>query len=281
MIRTSHSVSIFLPSAEACVGNQLISRPSAMPSADAITPMTTSGTTWLRPDFCSPMGAASYATGATEGTAAEAGLGGARQGAVGRGRSGIAPVGERGPVSAEGGGREALVAAEGLGELGRLAVADAARDLAHGQAAPRQQLGRALHPDTGEVLAERRVADLGVRALELAARGGDAARDVVEGQVRAVLGLDDLDGILEEAGPVADGVRALNGHATDTPARANGIEARGTWRVAAHPASPAPRVRLRQSLQAAEGGRADAGAGRHEHGRADGGAGAHPAPGGD
>src|SRR3954452_11626351 len=111
MIRTSHSVSIFLPSAEAWGGNQLISRPSAMPSADAITPMTSSGTTWLRPDFSSPMGAASYATGATEGTAAEVGLGGVRQGAAGRGRSAIAPVPERRPVGAEGGRREALVAA--------------------------------------------------------------------------------------------------------------------------------------------------------------------------
>src|SRR4051794_34278186 len=209
-----------------------------MPSADAITPMTSSGTTWLRPDFSSPMGAASYATGATEGTAAEVGVGGGRQGAARRGRGAAAPVPERSPVGAEGGRREALVAAEGLGELGRLAVADTARDLAHGQATPRQQLGRALHPDAGEMLAERRAADLGVGALELTARGGDAARDVVEGQVRGVLGLDDLDGILEEARPVADCVRALDGHATGTPGRANRIEASVIWRVPAHAAPP-------------------------------------------
>ena len=41
-------------------------------------------------------------------------------------------------------------------------------------------LGGALHPHRRQVLAERRVADLGVRALQLAARGGDAAGDVVE-----------------------------------------------------------------------------------------------------
>ena len=40
IIRTSHSVSICLASSDAATGNQSISRPSAMPSADAMTPMT-------------------------------------------------------------------------------------------------------------------------------------------------------------------------------------------------------------------------------------------------
>ena len=63
----------------------------------------------------------------------------------------------------------------------------------------------------GEVLAERRVADLGVRALQLAARGRDAARDVVEREVGAVLGLDDGDRVPKEARAVADRGGALNG----------------------------------------------------------------------
>src|SRR3954452_5674101 len=156
-----------------------------------------------------------------------------RQTAAGCHRSTVMPVAHGGAVGAEGGGRKALVAAERLGELGGLAVPDPARDLAHRQAAAREQLGRTLHPDAREVLAERGVADLGVGALELAARGRDAARDVVERQVGGVLRLDDLDGIVEEAGPMTDGVRALNGHATDTPLRARWIEATSIWRVAA------------------------------------------------
>ena len=56
----------------------------------------------------------------------------------------------------------------------------------------------------GEVLAERGVPDLGVGALQLAARGRDATRDVVERQVGAVLGFDDGSGVLEEARAVAD-----------------------------------------------------------------------------
>ena len=34
-----------------------------MPQTDVIAPIATSGRTWLRPDFSSPMRAASYATG--------------------------------------------------------------------------------------------------------------------------------------------------------------------------------------------------------------------------
>ena len=42
---------------------------------------------------------------------------------------------------------DAEVTAEGLGELGGLAVADPARDLADGEAAIGQQRGGALHAD--------------------------------------------------------------------------------------------------------------------------------------
>ena len=51
----------------------------------------------------------------------------------------------------------AEVAAERLRELRRLAVADAARDLAHRQRAVREQAGGALHAHAREVLAEGRV----------------------------------------------------------------------------------------------------------------------------
>src|SRR3978361_1629916 len=53
---------------------------------------------------------------------------------------------------AKGGRCEPVVTPEGLGELRGLAIADAPRDLAHGQAARREQLGGALHPDGREVL---------------------------------------------------------------------------------------------------------------------------------
>ena len=84
-------------------------------------------------------------------------------------------------------GDDAVVAAERLGELRGLAVADAVGDLADRQPARGEQLGGALHAHRGQVLAERRVADLRVGALELAARRGDAAGDVVERQVGGVL----------------------------------------------------------------------------------------------
>ena len=79
--------------------------------------------------------------------------------------------------------RQPVVAPERLGELGRLAVADALGDLADGQDPARQQVGRRVHANAGQMRAERRVADLGVGALQLAPRGRDAAGDVVERKV--------------------------------------------------------------------------------------------------
>src|ERR671916_1633948 len=52
------------------------------------------------------------------------------------------------------GRRQPVVAAKGLRELGRLAIPDAPGDLAHGQPARGEQVGRAIHPNGGEVLAE-------------------------------------------------------------------------------------------------------------------------------
>src|SRR3954452_25339913 len=106
--------------------------------------------------------------------------------------------------------RDVVVAAERLGELRGLAVADAVGDLPHGQPARAEHLGGAAHPDGGQVVAERRVADLGVGALQLAARRRDAAGDVVEREVGGVLGLDDRGGVLEEARAVADGGRSVH-----------------------------------------------------------------------
>jgi hypothetical protein len=72
------------------------------------------------------------------------------------------------------------VAAERLGELGGLPVSDAVGDLADGQRSRLEQLGGPLHADLGQVVAERGLADLGVRTLELAARRRDTPCDVVE-----------------------------------------------------------------------------------------------------
>jgi hypothetical protein len=60
------------------------------------------------------------------------------------------------------------------------------------------------------VLAERRVADLGVGALELAAAGGYPPRDVVEAEIGGELGLDDRGGLLEEARAMSDCGGALH-----------------------------------------------------------------------
>src|SRR4051812_31893915 len=104
------------------------------------------------------------------------------------------------------------VAAERLRELRRLAVADAARDLAHGQAGVAEQRRRALHAHARQVLAEGRVADLGVGALQLAARRRDAARDVVEREVGGELLVHDRDRVLEERRPVVDRRRSVRRH---------------------------------------------------------------------
>ena len=74
----------------------------------------------------------------------------------------------------------------------------------------------------GQVVAEGRVADLGVGALQLAARGGDAAGDVVEREVGGVLLLDDRDGVLEEARCEGGRWRGVAWHVWDTHERANG-----------------------------------------------------------
>jgi hypothetical protein len=113
---------------------------------------------------------------------------------------------------AERGRSRAVVAPEGLGELGRLAVAHAVRDLADGEPAARQQLARALHAHGREVLPERGVPDLGIGALQLPARRCDTTRDVVQGQLGAELGFDDRGRVLEERGAMSDGCGSLDWH---------------------------------------------------------------------
>src|SRR4051812_10799268 len=131
---------------------------------------------------------------------------------------------------------DADVAPERLGELGRLAVPDAGRNLADRHRAGGQQLGGAGHPHPGQVLAERGAADLGEGPLELAARGGQAPGDVIQRELLGVLALDDMARLLVEARAESDRRKSLSCHLaphydgrrkTDVPAR--------MWRICAHP----------------------------------------------
>ena len=105
-----------------------------------------------------------------------------------------------------------MMAPECLRELSGLSVTDPMCDLADRESAARQELAGALHAHRRQMLPERGVPDLGVRALQLPARGRDATRDVVERQVRAELGLDDRRRILEEGGAMSDGGGSLDWH---------------------------------------------------------------------
>src|SRR3712207_6723852 len=75
--------------------------------------------------------------------------------------------------------RRTVVAPERLGELRGLAVADAVGDLAHRQPPIPQKVEGLAHAHARYMRAEARAADLGEGALQLPARGGEAARDVV------------------------------------------------------------------------------------------------------
>ena len=84
------------------------------------------------------------------------------------------------------------MAAEGLGELGGLAIADRARHLVHGQGAISQQLRGLGHADLLQVGAEAGLTGLGEGSLELSPGGGDLKGHVIEGEVRLVVALEDL-----------------------------------------------------------------------------------------
>src|SRR3954471_17123336 len=217
--RTSHSVSTGLACLEACSGNQSMRRPAAMPRMETTTPMasiwrqsaracgrsTLSGADAMRPESyaSAPTNAALEAPGRRPADTLVPVLGGAicRAQAV-RERT------ERrcgAPAGPEVRRRHPLVAAERLGELGGLAVADPVGDLADGERPGGEHLGGLLHPDLGQVVAERGLADLRVGALELTAGRGHAAGDVVQGERGRELAVDDLRGLVEQRGPQADG----------------------------------------------------------------------------
>ena len=86
-------------------------------------------------------------------------------------------------VGAEVRRRDALVAAERLRELGGLAVADPVRDLAHGQAARGEHLGRLLHAHPRQVVAER-----GLRRSRRRRAAAGAARRRRGGRCRPATG---------------------------------------------------------------------------------------------
>ncbi len=190
----------------------------------------------------SPMDAASYGRGATEVPEAVR-----RLPAV----SSCACVIVLGPaVGPEVRGRHAAVAAERLGELRRLPVAHAVRDLAHRQGLGGQHLSRAVHADAREVIAERGSADLGVGALQLASGRRHTARDVVQRELRGVLMRDDRIRFLEEAGAQTDGAGSLSRHVLSTARRPSmdhtirqktwrcDVPARSPFRLRRHGSSP-------------------------------------------
>ena len=109
------------------------------------------------------------------------------------------------------------MAAKGLCELRRLAVADALGDLTHGQAVRGEKGCGVLHANPGQMFAEGGASDLRVGALQLAARGGHAARDVIEAEIGAVFLLDDHHRLLEQARAMADRRGALRHDTLVTP----------------------------------------------------------------
>ena len=102
-----------------------------------------------------------------------------------------------------------MVAPEGLGELRRLAVADASRDLDHRQVGRLQQRGAVLHPHRGQLVAEGAAGQLREDALELTIRGRDIPRDVVQADASLSVALLDREcGVGEEHDAVRGGRRS-------------------------------------------------------------------------
>lgn len=89
------------------------------------------------------------------------------------------------------------MAAEGLGELGGLAVPNAARDIADRHAAGLEQLEGTLHAYLGHVTAETGVSDFCEGPLELAPRRRKTSCHLVELEILWILALDDLLGLLK------------------------------------------------------------------------------------
>src|SRR4051794_28950041 len=134
------------------------------------------------------------------------GCGGGRRRARRSGRGGESAV-VAGAVASR---RHPVRARERLGELRRLAVADPGGDVADGDRGLGQQLGGALHADPGQTLPERCVAVLVEAALQLTARGGDLAGDVIERELCGVFGLHERDRLAREGRSGAKGGDALH-----------------------------------------------------------------------
>src|SRR5919106_3866849 len=152
--RTSHSVSIGPACSEAGTGNQSISRASAMPSTEATAPIrsiwrscarlsceATGGWSLIGSSPRSPW--TGHPTQPRRSIAAYS-HSQARASALITRSGGGADLGRRpsyrAPAGAEVRRRDAAVAPERLGELGRLAVADAVGDLPHREHARGEQL---------------------------------------------------------------------------------------------------------------------------------------------
>ena len=90
-----------------------------------------------------------------------------------------------------------MVAAEGLGELGGLAIADRLGGLRHRRALA-QELCSTLHPHPAEVAAEAAVPALGEGALQLARRREKPPRNLIQGERVGVFERDDRRRLLEQ-----------------------------------------------------------------------------------
>jgi hypothetical protein len=101
------------------------------------------------------------------------------------------------------------MAAEGLGELRRVSVADRRRHLLDGARPVSQQLHGVFHAHPLELAPKARSTGLRERSLELAARGRYLSRDGVEGDgLVPKAKLDHLDGFAAQLGASVDRVSA-------------------------------------------------------------------------
>jgi hypothetical protein len=88
--------------------------------------------------------------------------------------------------------RQAVAFAKDAREVRRVAIADESRYVANGdRRLLREQLRRSRHAPRVQVLVEAQLAELRVRALDLARRARHRARDLRERQPPAVVARDD------------------------------------------------------------------------------------------
>jgi hypothetical protein len=88
--------------------------------------------------------------------------------------------------------REPVAAAKGAREVRCVAVADQPRDVAHGERRLlAEQLRRGVHAPREQILVKARLAELRIRALQLARRAGQRAGDARERQPAPVVARDE------------------------------------------------------------------------------------------